>query len=154
MTTSDRAVVVLLCVWCLGASNSAWSQSSSAADGMVTAVTPVTAVTISPARLQAGRIAFLRCAACHSVTGDATSASVKVGPDLRGVIDAEAGRVAGFGYSAPMKKAASNGLRWDAATLKRWIENPAQIAPGTSMVYANSLGAEQIDALIGYLASL
>jgi cytochrome c len=104
----------------------------------------------SPNSTQAGKIAFLRCAACHSVDGKVSN---KVGPDLRGILGADAGRTQGFVYSEPLKKAAAGGLKWDAATLRRWIENPAAVIPGTSMAYANSLGSTDIDLLIGYLAA-
>jgi cytochrome c len=99
---------------------------------------------------QSGRIAFLRCAACHSING---MVSNKVGPDLRGIVGAEAGRALAFAYSDPLKKAAAGGLKWDAATLRRWIENPAALIPGTSMTYANSLTSAEIDALLVYLAT-
>ena len=99
---------------------------------------------------QSGKIAFLRCAACHSIGANVAH---KVGPDLKGIVDADAGRIQGFAYSDAMKKAAAGGLKWKIATLKRWIENPATVVPGTSMVYANSLKPHEIDALIAYIAT-
>ena len=97
-----------------------------------------------------GKIAFLRCAACHSIDGKTSN---KVGPDLRGIVGADAGRAEGFAYSEAFKKAATGGLKWDAVTLERWIENPSALVPNTSMAYANSLSGVETEALIGYLSA-
>lgn len=105
----------------------------------------------SIANSQAGKIAFLRCAACHSL---GTSAPHKIGSDLKGIIDADAARIQGFTYSDAMKKSAAGGLKWNLTTLKRWIENPSTVVPSTTMVYANSLMPGEIDALIAYIATI
>jgi cytochrome c len=52
-----------------------------------------------------------------------------------------------------MKKAALDGLAWDAATLQHWIARPVAVVPGTSMAYANSLNDAEIKALVAYLAT-
>lgn len=98
-----------------------------------------------PAEVQKGRIAFVRCMACHSVKAGEPS---KTGPNLHGVIGTAAAKVDGFAYSAALRKAS---LIWDDDTLRRWIANPGAVAPGTSMTYANTLGASDIEALIAYL---
>lgn len=93
----------------------------------------------------AGRLAFVRCRACHSIqAGDAH----KVGPNLSGFMGRQAGAAQGYQYSDEL---VASGLSWDSATLAAWITDPAFTVPGTTMVYANDLTGDEIGALIGYL---
>jgi len=94
-----------------------------------------------------GRIAFLRCAACHSLGAGEPH---KVGPNLRGAIGGSAAQTVGYNYTPALRQA---GLRWDDATLKQWIRNPAALVPGTSMAYSNALSETEIEALVVYLKS-
>lgn len=111
------------------------------------------AVTCTPlagadrSEVQKGRIAFVRCTACHSVKAGEPN---KTGPNLHGVVGAASARIEGFAYSEALRKAR---LIWDEDTLRRWIANPADVAPGTSMAYVNTLSASDIEALIAYLKS-
>lgn len=98
-------------------------------------------------KLQKGRIAFLRCAACHSLKGGEPN---KVGPNLRGAIGAAAAQVKDFAYTDALRRA---GLLWDDATLRRWISAPSEMVPGTAMAYVNDLSDTDIEALIAYLKS-
>ncbi|MBC7622229.1 MAG: c-type cytochrome [Aeromicrobium sp.] len=122
--------------------------------GAASAIAASAIVQVSPSTPKSvnaqGKIAFLRCAACHSINGKMSN---KVGPDLRGIVGADAGRAEGFAYSEAFKKAATGGLKWDAVTLKRWIDNPSALVPNTSMAYANSLSGVETEALIGYLSA-
>lgn len=97
------------------------------------------------AEVQKGRVAFVRCMACHSVKAGEPD---KTGPNLHGVIGAAAAKVEGFAYSEALR---NTRLIWDDDTLRRWIANPSALAPGTSMTYVNTLGASDIEALIAYL---
>ena len=99
-------------------------------------------------QLLRGRIAFLRCAACHSLQPGEPH---KTGPNLAGVLDQPAARHTDFSYTAGLRQ---SGLQWDAATLRRWISKPNDLVPATSMAYANTLGEAELDAVIAYLASL
>lgn len=95
-----------------------------------------------------GQMAFLRCEACHSI---AEGGAHKLGPNLYGIFDEPAASRPGFDrYTQALL---NSGLTWDRATLTAWLEAPARLVPGTSMVYHNTLSAEQLSALIDYLAA-
>lgn len=98
----------------------------------------------------AGKRIFLRCMACHAVTPGAPN---KVGPNLSGVVGRKATMAKGFRYSAAMTKAAAGpkGVKWDEATLDKWLTRPASVVPGTSMVFAGLPNAADRKAVIAYL---
>jgi cytochrome c len=98
-----------------------------------------------PGQLLKGRVAFVRCAACHSLKAGEPN---KVGPNLRSAIGAAAAQARAFAYTDALRRA---GLRWDDATLRRWIRAPSELVPGTSMAYVNELSDADIEALITYL---
>lgn len=107
------------------------------------------------AALKRGRLLFLQCTACHDLVaaqagGPAVASIDKVGPSLHGVIDRRAGGLAGFRYSAALR---DSGLKWDEATLERWIEKPTALVPGTTMIYVGMPIAADRRALIAYLAA-
>lgn len=77
-----------------------------------------------------GKKVFMRCVACHAVT---PSAGPKMGPNLSGVVGRKAAAAPGFKYSAAMQKAK---LKWDEATLDKWLTKPSAVVPGTSMAFA------------------
>jgi len=90
---------------------------------------------------------FAVCGACHSVTpGDHG-----IGPSLAGVFNDRAASKPGFDYSQPMK---DSGLTWNEATLNRYLENPREVVPGTTMAYAGLKNATQRQAVIDYLKGL
>jgi glucose/arabinose dehydrogenase len=101
----------------------------------------------SEARKQAKRgeaIFVKRCAVCHG-TGSAGAQ----GPGLGGVLGRKTGSAA-FAYSPAMR---ASGFTWDAATLDRFLEAPAQLVPGTTMPIATPDDAER-RALVAYLGTL
>ncbi|WP_226946694.1 c-type cytochrome [Rhizorhabdus phycosphaerae] len=104
----------------------------------------------APAQAQdaaAGKRAFLKCAACHSIKpGDPN----KIGPNLSGVVGRKAGSATGFRYSAAMK-AKGAGITWDAATLDKWLTRPSAVIPGTSMAFGGIPNPAERAALIAYL---
>lgn len=78
----------------------------------------------------AGATKFRQCTACHSDTDGATD---RGGPNLFGVYGKPLGtNSASFGYTAALR---DTGGRWDVPTLDRWISNPKQMIPGTSMQF-------------------
>ena len=101
-------------------------------------------VTAAPAP-DPGQRLFLQCQACHSL---ARGAPHKVGPNLYGTIGAPAASRPGYAYSAALK---NSGIRWDDATLDRWLERPSAVVRGNKMIYNGMARPEQRRALIGYL---
>lgn len=90
-----------------------------------------------------GEELYARCAACHALTYD------RVGPRHCGLLGRRAGAVAGFDYSAAMKK---SGIVWNAKTLDRFIADPLKTLPGTTMTYAGVKDAKERADLVAYLA--
>ena len=101
--------------------------------------TPVAAATQPPQ--------FAVCGACHSVQRGQNG----IGPSLAGVFGRRAGGVAGFEYSQALK---DSGLTWNQANLDRFLNNPAGVVPGTTMVYPGLKDAGQRQAMIAYLRGL
>lgn len=93
----------------------------------------------------AGKKVFMRCVACHAVKAGAPA---KMGPNLAGVVGRKSGSAAGFKYSAAMQKA---NLKWDEATLDKWLTKPAALVPGTSMAFAGLPSAADRANVIAYL---
>jgi cytochrome c len=85
-----------------------------------------------------------RCSGCHAADID------KEGPRLRGVYGRKAAGVPGFTYSDALKKVA---IRWDDATLDRWLTDPDAMAPDTDMGFRLT-NSEERKAVIDYLKTL
>ncbi len=119
-------------------SESPSATPSPAASPSATA-TPVAAATQPPQ--------FAVCGACHSVQRGQNG----IGPSLAGVFGRRAGAVPGFEYSQAMK---DSGLTWNQANLDRFLNNPAGVVPGTTMVYPGLKDAAQRQAMIAYLRGL
>jgi cytochrome c len=94
----------------------------------------------------AGKAAFARCAACHSIDG-----SNGVGPSLQGLFGRKAGSVAGFRYSRALKAAATT---WDAASLEAFIADPQKAIPGNVMPFSGVPDAKERADIAAYLATL
>lgn len=92
-----------------------------------------------------GKKVFMRCIACHAVV---PSAAAKMGPNLAGIVGRKAGVAPGFKYSAAMKKA---NLKWDDATMDKWLTKPSTLVPGTSMAFAGVPNPIERAALIAYM---
>ncbi|MEG0923251.1 MAG: c-type cytochrome [Comamonas sp.] len=89
-----------------------------------------------------GEQVYARCAACHALAYD------RVGPHHCGLLGRRAGTVPGFAYSPAMK---NSGLTWDEKTLDRFLAQPMQVVPGTTMTYAGIPDAKERSDLIAYL---
>ena len=73
---------------------------------------------LANANAELGKRQFIFCQACHTVEAGGAN---KLGPNLSGIVDQEAAKVAGFVYSPALSQ---SGLVWDVATLDQWIANP------------------------------
>ncbi|MGE5477428.1 MAG: c-type cytochrome [Bacteroidales bacterium] len=92
--------------------------------------------------------AFTVCKSCHKVEAGANG----VGPSLFGVYGAKAGTAAsGFKYSPALS---GSGKVWDEAALGAYLADPKTVVPGNKMVFAGLKSADDIKAVVAYLATL
>lgn len=82
-----------------------------------------------------------RCTGCHALDAD------REGPRLRGVYGRKAATVAGFAYSAPLKR---SGIMWDDIALDKWLTDTDAAIPGNDMGFRLPKEQERAD-LIAYL---
>lgn len=109
---------------------------------------PPVAGLLAAASADAGKKAFGKCAACHSVD---KGGAAKVGPNLFDIVQSPKGHMAGFAYSDAIKKTEG---AWTYDNLYTFLKNPKAYAPGTKMAYAGSKSAKERADLIAYLRSL
>ena len=82
--------------------------------------------------LAAGEDAFNRqCAPCH--IPERQKAYVWMGPDLRGIFNASAGKREGYEYSGAFRKFAP-GVFWDEGNLDTWISHAQGLVPNSRML--------------------
>jgi cytochrome c len=60
------------------------------------------------------------------------------------VFGRKAGSVAGFTYSAGLKK---SGLTWDETTLDKWLSDPDVVVPDNAMNFSVSKATERRDII-------
>ncbi|OZI60640.1 c-type cytochrome [Bordetella genomosp. 11] len=87
-----------------------------------------------------------RCASCHSIE----PARNAIGPSLFGVFGRRAGAMEGARYSGALQ---GSDVVWTKETLDRYLRNPRQAVPGTSMMVNVPNQAER-EALVDYLGTL
>jgi cytochrome c len=97
-----------------------------------------------------GQRVFNQCRACHTINEGGRNG---VGPNLWGIIDQQAGQRAGFRYSANMQQLAAGGLRWDAATLGRYLTNPKDVVPQGSMAFAGLRNPADVEAVVAWIST-
>jgi glucose/arabinose dehydrogenase len=99
-----------------------------------------------------GKIFFQQnCALCHATSlGPGNTMIAGQGPSLVGILGRRAGIGSNFGYT---KGLVESRLVWDAATLDRFLANPAAAVPGTSMPIPVP-SAENRRNVIAYLSTL
>ena len=98
------------------------------------------------ADFEAGRKAFLKCRACHTVKEGERNL---VGPNLSRLFNREPNGAAGFTYSPAFQKAKP---KWDVATLDAFLEKPSKAIPGNKMVFAGVAKPKERADLIAWLA--
>lgn len=85
---------------------------------------------------------YTRCAACHALEYNRT------GPKHCGVVGRKSASVPGFDYSPAMRGAK---LTWDEKSLDRFLADPLNTVPGTTMTYAGISDPQERADVIAYL---
>lgn len=76
-----------------------------------------------------GKAVFKGCTLCHTIRPGEPN---KIGPNLHGLFDREAGKATGFSYSSGL--AAAN-FRWDDDKLNKWLTKPQTFIAGAKMPF-------------------
>jgi cytochrome c len=100
---------------------------------------------LNEANPEKGASVARQCVACHEF---AKGGPNKVGPNLYGVVNTDAGTHAGFNYSNAMKNKKG---KWTLEALDKYLENPSKVVPGTSMTFLGIRRATDRAAVIVYL---
>ncbi len=103
------------------------------------------AVAQDAAQLKRGQMLFLQCRICHNIKAGEPN---KLGPNLSGIIGKKSGLRPGFAYSPAMKASA---LRWDTATLDRFLTSPAKLLPGNRMAFGGIAKPADRAAVIAFI---
>jgi cytochrome c len=98
----------------------------------------------------AGRRAFQKCYACHSV--DPAERGLP-GPNLAGIVGRPAATQTDFEFSDAMLDAAKKRkLVWTETALDRFLADPQAVVPGNAMNFFGLRDPAERAAVIGYLA--
>lgn len=97
--------------------------------------------------VEAGKVAFKKCALCHTTEPDKN----KIGPSLFGVVGRKSGSLDNFSYSEAMKNLDHT---WDAETLDTYLADPRAVVPGTKMIFPGIKDKTERDDVIAYLETL
>ena len=100
-----------------------------------------------PSTPDPGERAFQRCAACHSLTPEDHGLA---GPSLSGIHGRPAATSDGYAYSDALRRAGRHGLVWTDENLDRFLTDPEDAVPGTTMPYQGGTAAER-QAVIRFL---
>jgi cytochrome c len=96
-------------------------------------------------RHDAGATVFKQCRACHQVGPNARNG---IGPVLNGIVGRPAGAYPDYSYSSANK---NSGLVWDEETLARYLRAPAEVVPGTKMIFLGLKKTQDAADVIAYL---
>lgn len=97
------------------------------------------------ANLEAGRRAFLKCRACHTL---GEGERHLVGPNLWHMFRRPAGSAAGFSYSPAIRPELGP---WTNDSLDRFLAQPSKTLPGNRMVFAGLSNPTERAHVIVYL---
>ena len=103
--------------------------------------------TAMAADVEAGKVAFKKCALCHTTEAGKN----KIGPSLFGVVGRKAGSLDNFSYSEAMKNFDHT---WDAETLDTYLADPRAMVPGTKMIFPGIKDKTEREDVIAYLETL
>lgn len=113
--------------------------------GAAPEMTMAAALNMDSVDVSKGEKVFAKCAACHTVEQGGANG---VGPNLYGIMGANFGNNAGFGYSTALTGA---GGTWGWDEMNDWLNNPRGYIDGTSMGFAGLSKIEDRAALALYL---
>jgi S-disulfanyl-L-cysteine oxidoreductase SoxD len=97
-----------------------------------------------------GERVFKKCKSCHQVGENAKN---KSGPHLNNLMGRSLGAVDGFKYSRAFAEASQAGRVWTIDELAAFLKKPKAYIKGTKMSFSGLKNANDIDAIIAYLAS-
>ncbi|MBL4617392.1 MAG: c-type cytochrome [Robiginitomaculum sp.] len=100
---------------------------------------------LAGADLKVGKREFAKCRACHTVEQGQRN---KMGPNLFGMFGNKVGFNTEFRYSKVLQ---DSDIVWDMQNLDRWLENPREFLPETSMAFVGIRNEEKRRALMAYL---
>ena len=109
---------------------------------------PPVAELLASADAGRGKSTANQCLSCHTFEKGGKGL---VGPNLYGVIGRKKASVAGFNYSAAMKKTSGN---WTVDELNDYLKRPQAMVPGTTMTFAGISRPSARADLITFLNSL
>ena len=110
------------------------------------AIAWMTASSATAQDAKAGATVYARCSVCHSTVG-----KVSLGPPLNGIIGRKAASVPTFTYSSAMLAPA---IKWDTASLDKFLSAPQAMVPRTKMAFAGLPKAKDRQDVIAYMATL
>ena len=96
--------------------------------------------------INAGRQAFRKCQACHSLE----TGKNLIGPSLAGIIGKSAGQVSGYNYSPAMK---NSGVVWNTQQLDAFMLAPQKLVPKNKMAFPGLRTESERTNVIAYLAA-
>ena len=96
-----------------------------------------------------GERLFTICRACHGL--DPADQGLP-GPNLSGLIGRKVGGDPAFDYSPVLRKANTDGIRWDAERLDRYLADPAAMFPGLWMAFGGIEDTADRAALVRFLS--
>lgn len=99
------------------------------------------------ADVEAGKVAFKKCALCHTTEPEKN----KIGPSLFGVVGRKSASLDDFNYSEAMKNFDHT---WDEETLETYLADPRGTVPGTKMIFPGIKDKTERDDVIAYLETL
>lgn len=128
------------------------AEAAGGATAAAPAQDPDVATLLATADIAAGEKVSKKCGACHNLV---EGAGAKVGPDLYAIVGRQVAGVAGFAYSAGMKKFASEaeGGKWTFKELYEFVKAPKAYVPGTAMGFGGISDPKQRADLIAFLNS-
>jgi len=96
--------------------------------------------------IDAGKQAFRKCQACHSLDAGKNL----IGPSLAGIFGNPAGHVQGYNYSPALKE---SGVTWNQEALHKYLEAPQKFIPKNKMAFPGLRLESERANVIAFLAS-